>query len=453
MNERVIMWQSWVSSFLVSVLLAGCVAPAAQEPSLPQVYESTAIPPKIEIPAKLDEGTAIRIALQSDPRLGSWNAAVDVARAQRGAAWEMRDPQLRFDYEEVERTSLPGGMRMIEQYEQYQYALRLYPPNPFVASARKSGGDASISAAAAELAVAERGIAVEVMRLFARISYLEKDIGLLSRLARLNLDRKTFFKEKSAAGEATTGESLSAGLDYLEAASARDTRRRELDLMRAQLGHRLGGAALDNVNLIEPDQRQDVNADQLDEQELISLAMANRQLLTAAEAEVRSAQAGLSEIKRGRWPWFAHIQGGISDEQRDEGNESWFVQAAFEVPVFSWFDGEEDVRSAQAAEMEARLEGLRSEIRIQVVDALGSLRRAQADLNRFHEETGGITQEMESLLKDVRSEEGVDPELTFDLEKSLVEAQRESLRCNFECQQAVIGLQEATGTDLSGSVR
>lgn len=167
--------------------------------------------------------------------------------------------------------------------------------------------------------------------------------------------------------------------------------------------------------------------------------------LAAVDWRAETAQWDLSAARRVSVPWFAHIQGAYTEEDRADVDEnSWSVQAAVELPLFSFRNSDVGIAEAELEQFRADAERARAQVRAEVRRNLAQLRQARTELDRFKQETAPVLEELNaSLASDVGNT--LSPDDRADLLEGILKAEQLRLESVLAYQCAWIELQIAIG--------
>lgn len=323
----------------------------------------------------------VNSACQHNPEILTLRGAVEAARAEAITVTGLRNPELRMEYGEGSRytgrtwyqpsgAANGGGVdwrpaadvrKRESESDVVRLGLRLFPPNPWLLRAQGAGARARFAAATADLRAAEWRLECAIGRLLSEIRTLRRELRIACQQAEVR-------REYTAAVIARLQHNQGSALDQL------DARQRHLratedvavieELLREKLQavFDLSGASLEGEAAeIEGEPEVPLTA-------LAGLEfrwMESRQEVVAAYWRHQGAMATLREAKARRIPWLSHVQGsygrGTTGEEKDaiaalsgapsgltpdsqiavddSEDEEWSIEAAVEIPVFSFYGG------------------------------------------------------------------------------------------------------------------
>ena len=400
----------------------------------------------------LDLKTAEQMALARDPRIRACQEAVRVARMQRGAAVELKNPELRTSYTRNRSPADPlEPLDVEDSWNEQSVAIRLFPPHLWSIGPLRDAGEARIHKAEAGVRVVERQVVAEVRAAFAEIQYLDESLAVLDPMIGVLETARQGARARQEGSEGTSIESVTADLDYLEAVAERDELRQAMESKRDWLAAMIGAEDLSAWTLKTRVDLPDVDPYKLDLAQLTEEACERRSELDGLSWEWVALKAELRAERSHSLPSLAHIEGAISQESGDQDDDAWSVQAAVEIPVFSLLDRRhENVLAAQMAGLEAQLVATRDQVAREVREALGNLKTASDNWKRFDHDAGPLVREMRAALKTTEDVSGVGINLHTEIKKKTIKTARLWLRSRNAYIRSVLKLEEVVGTDLSG---
>lgn len=401
-----------VSMLAAACMVSGCASgrPAGVIP-VPGILEQLPAEQVSDKSGPLLQKDLERQALARDPELRPLRVAVEEARAELGAAVEWRDPELRASYGESD-SAYTNVFRPDETGEQAEVALRIYPPHLWNIRPLRDAARARFHAAEADLMHQSWQTVQDVRALGAETAFLRRRIELKEEFIGLLKEKKKLLAELAEQGGVTAMDVVELSSDLMGAAMQAADLRLELQQRQTELAARTGIAdyqADDKWNSGPGGKKPDADelADRAARQRFDLVALAWR--AEAARAD-RRAEAGR------KIPSLSHIQisqGTQEDESRDE--DSWEVQAAVEIPIFS-LAGRSEERFLKveernlADELSARVRQVRMEVQMAADRHAASLkasrdmrREADALLKEYDALTGGDNVSLNALQKvDIR---------------------------------------------------
>ena len=137
---------------------------------------------------------------------------------------------------------------------------------------------------------------------------------------------------------------------------------------------------------------------------------------------VTQARSRLAELKARQIPWLDHIQGTIGEQSSDFDRESWSVQVAVSLPIFSWVNGE-------ASQQKVQLDAEESTLALIIEEEERAVKRAREkiiqkeDLLKLHEQQIiPLVQQMKDQLSNTTLQEQSGVAVQVDLANSVLRA-------------------------------
>jgi len=487
-----------VLAIIIALCAAGC---AVRNPdlsgTLASVSRLAAEPPEDVFNGPLTVDAAVQRAAAASDEIAALLAEVQVAARRKDAAFDIRDPELRFSYGMQEGdaarvqtqsdllTYQAGGIAapstassrgdITDERNSYGIGLRFFLPSPWVTSRRVSAEAAAIYAAVAELLDAQWQLSVQVRSLFAQVHFLDKDLAVIEELAGVYRSTLDLVKERLQQGQATVQDVMTASRRYLGVLSDRDEAQREYQAARRELAS-LAAAEADEMQLAVSEAtfpQPDLAA--LDATALLSYALRRRADVSALFWRAREARARYEECRAARIPWPSFVQAsysvddGTSDRSEtgteldpsrgrtrafsqvtrdDSQDDEWRIDAAFELPFFAAFNSEDDVLEAEWRGADARERKARARVKREIADALAAARAMAGNRARYRSETAPIIEGMQSTLDGISDATGVDPADVARVREQILESRRMDIQAELEYQLALIGLESVLGMPL-----
>lgn len=428
-------------------LVAGCAGPDPHlahpgAPVAPVTDEVDPFPAVPDAPMSIEQ--AISLALAESARLDPYRIGMQVAREEKNAARDLQDPEIRFAYGESKRTEQLALGTEQESHQRYRGVMRIFPPNPWVRNAVSKAGDARIQLAAANMRAAEIEVAARVHELFQKVRHRRAEREILQRIFDVRREQLEQTEERLSRGAGTSPDVLMARIDSLDARM--DSEKAFIDQQRAitDLAAYLGFEDGNELELAFPPIPPPTDWDL---EMLTARAFDRRSDLAAVDWRAETAQWDLSAARRVSVPWFAHIQGAYTEEDRADVDEnSWSVQAAVELPLFSFRNSDVGIAEAELEQFRADAERARAQVRAEVRRNLAQLRQARTELDRFKQETAPVLEELNaSLASDVGNT--LSPDDRADLLEGILKAEQLRLESVLAYQRAWIELQIAIGSE------
>lgn len=412
---------------------------------------------------------ARRLAVFNSMEISNLRSARAVIEARRDAVWDIQDPELRFQYgraTEQKTTvydpvlgdiSLPSrSVSLDEQDDALRAAVRFFPPNPWILSQRAAAEDAYLMAADADIAHAEWVVAMQVMELFAEINYYEKDVSMTDSLVKLHADTLENMKMGSGQGASTLQDTMIESRRYLGAIVDRESAIRQYRGARKLLSSMLDVPESQLCLMINENELMSQGPESYDRVTMEDLWM-GRSDFKALRWKTKAADCLYKEARVSKIPWMSFIQAsyGMSSQNYDPSlsdTEEWRVDAAVNIPLFSWFNDAAKVRmmeSEQALTLEAQTI---KQSYISLQNALEDYKNAKTQWERYETETIPVVKRMEQLLEAVQDSADFSAYERTRIREQLVETQRLKLKADFEMQQAVIKISSLLGPVTQSSV-
>ncbi|MBN1674525.1 MAG: TolC family protein [Kiritimatiellae bacterium] len=518
--------------FLLVAALNGCATPrkplppAGEKPAVAPAEDSSAagqpaaeptgngheeaVPAaETDQPVTLDVETAVALALRHSPELAALRAAVCVAIEERRAALALRDPELRFSYgqggTDTERTGIfPVGVDrgvglppLVTGYvtntleaatssdHGYEVALRLFPPNPFVMRAAAMSGDATVRAAAATLRAAEWRIASDVKRLFNEMQWAERE--LVTIRTRLKLSRELYEETKIQASPAKrakqTTDVATAARRYHGVLRRLADREGDVETAREAIASYVGMRAADLRIRHREAVPAAIDIEKIDMERLERFALSRRADIEALRAQEMAARGRLAEVRSQAIPWFAYLQGSLSEATTEDETDlrwraadgsryadpsppttfdtetsvEWRLDARVQIPLFSLPAALRQRRATEYGQYAVQVAEVEKSVVLQVRNAVDALRSAQQNMTRYAADADPLVAEMKELLRQFTDEQGkvLVPFLedAMRLREELIRAEDSALETAFAYREAVIRLEEAIGGSLEEFLR
>lgn len=352
-----------------------------------------------------------RQALARDPELRPFRSAVEEARAELGAAVEWRDPELRASYGESDST-YTNAFRPDETGEQAELALRIYPPHLWNIRPLRDAARARFHAAEADLMHQSWQTVSDVRALGAETAFLRRRIELKEEFIGLLKEKKKLLAELAEQGGVTAMDVVDLSSDLMGAAMQEADLRLELQQRQTELAARTGIAEY----LADDNWNSGPGGKEPDACELADRAARERFDLVALAWRAEAARADRRAETGRKIPSLSHVQISQGSQEEDSREEdSWEVQAAVEIPVFS-LAGRSEERFLKieernlADELSARVRQVRMEVQMAAdrhaaaLKALRAMRReADALLKEYDALTKGDNVPLNALQKvDIR---------------------------------------------------
>ncbi len=445
----------------------------------------------------LDVHSAITAALAHQPEIVLLRQAMEVARAEAVTCSGLLNPELRVGYDvggqRTERTWYTNtAYNVIPPYtntawrpldargddardqDTLQLALRIFPPNPWLLWAQGDGARARFAAASADLRAAEWRLLCGVRKLFNTLDYLEQDLELAGKLVAIRQAEAETLRILADKQQVTAVDELAAVQRHYQVLMDRERMEASLAQKRAELSA-MTGIPVAGV-LQDPPAAREAGLRALGGDRLAAMrvkVIENRQEVVAAYWRQQSAQASLREAKSLRIPWFTHIQGSYTrgrshealsaaanlqtvpgaipdpvlatDESQDE---SWGIEAAVEIPVFSLGPGATRLQRADCRRWTAVFGETTRNVLTQFDGAVTAWQDASRRSARLETDSGALIKRAEDLAAEITARRDLAPGDTGKVQETILQMKRTVLQSHFERQQAWLLLEEAFGASL-----
>ncbi|MFH0881090.1 MAG: TolC family protein [Lentisphaerota bacterium] len=400
---------------------------------------------------KLDLATAERLALARDPRLQARKADIETARRKLASVVEWRNPELRGEY--ADYTSPADSLKPVDAddtWTKQSVGLRVFPPHIWSISALREAARAGIRSAERSLAQEEKLIVREVRTVYAEMLCFRETLSVVDPLLELEREQRATIHEQQDRKEATTADSVTADLDYLELSYERDNFRQLFQAQKDHLAALLGVADLEGWTLPQKVELPVVDVGRLREEDLLEQACAYRKERSLLIGEREALAAGRDVERSRRWPSLAHIEAGYSQEDGIQNDESWRVQAAVEIPVFSLVDRRQDrVLAAEMAGVEARVAVTRDQIAQEVREALDHLKTTDENWRCFRREAEPLMENMSKAMKEIQDTSGVDWATQRYLKEKNLRATQLWIKARHDYLMSILRLEAVVGMDIA----
>ncbi len=428
--------------YLLSSVLLPCasVAPAEQWPTVANPPWSPGVPLTLE--------HATSRALACDPRILTLKAAVEVAREERLAATDLKDPMAKAESRTIGR---PGTLDDGD-LDDSRISLGVYVPNPWLMVPRVSARTADYRAAEADLNAATWLVRCDLRQLFAQLNYLTNDLLLTADRVRLSGEVLKATQAQVQQGAAAATDLMTASRQYLQFQNDFDQASHNYQLARQQLASLLnvapGSFALaTNAVLLAP-----LPQPGLDFEEAYARAFESRWDLVALRWRAVAAVSYYHEVRNQRVPWVKEVEGGyINDASRNSGG--YWAGIAADIPIFSWTIN----HGADAALAKVELAGVSETNGFRLVgqqlhDALDEVDLTHGQVVRNDSTMTPLMTTMRQTVATLKATPNVMPEQVAAAELELVETLRFELNTRWQYEQAVLNLERVLGQSYPESV-
>jgi outer membrane protein TolC len=390
-------------------------------------------------PITLDQ--ALRRALESDSQIATLRAAVEVARQQRLAATDLKDPVVQGESRAFGRDE----EATTDDLDYSRIGVGLPVPNPWLMVPRVDARTADYQAARADLDAAVWLVKCDVRQLFAQLDFLTNDLAFSTDQVRLNGEVLNAMEARLKQGATTASDLMTASRQYVQFQDELDQTFHRYQLARRQLALRLDlppgsfELATDSVavpGLPEPG---------LTFEQAEAIALRSRGDLAALRWRAQAAVSDYHEVRNEAVPWIKELKAGAFND-----SDHYWVGLSLEVPIFTWTKN----HTANAAQAKAALAAVGETngvklVRQELHEALDEVdqTRRQADRNEINVKP--LLATMQQALAALKSAPDVMPDQVAAAELQLVETLRLDLNTRWQYRLAVLELERTLGAPLS----
>lgn len=426
--KKVQLLVAWIAS------LAGVMPAAAQRTTM------TGSAP----PSALTLERVVRDAIERHPLIEAAEARLRGSQGARSTARVLPNPILTY---QVENTAFPGGSLPpgIDRETQLFATLPLEPLWQRWSRTRRAGQE--VRAAAAELVLARRDVAIDAVRAFHRAALAQISVQAAADIE-AGLDSLVQFNQtRVREGVTAEGDLIRIEVERDRAATERSFQEVELVRARAELLPFLSDtlrASLTVASLVVAvDERAIAAAALPDVAELTARALAQRADVTAGRARVQAARA-----ETGFQRTLLVRQLGLSfGAKTTAGVRSMSLGISVPVPIFDQNRGEIQRAASERTAAERELEWTERRATAEVAAAYEAVRILAARASRL--EQGFLARAEESRRVALAAYlEGAAPLLqVIDATRTLADARHIYYRAQFAQRQSVFDLYAAIGLD------
>jgi outer membrane protein TolC len=388
---------------------------------------------------------ALQRALDSDAQIASLKAALEIARQQRLAATDIKDPVLQAQ----SRSSHASESVSSGELDNSRLGVGVYVPNPWLMVPGVDARTADYQAAQADLSNATWQVNCDVRRLFAQLDYLTNDLAFTVDRLRLNGEVLNALQARVGQGAATVSDLMTASRQYVQSQDDFDQINHHYQLARRQLASLLD-IPPDSFELAtNPAEVPSLPEPDLSLQQAEMMATNSRCDLAALRWRAEAAESTYHEIWNEKLPWIKEVQAGYEDNSGNASDKYW-VGLAVDIPIFSWTKNHaDDVALAKAALASVDLtNGIRL-IRIDLRDAMDELDEARRQQARDDTSISPLIITMRQTLATLKNTPNIMPEQVAAAELQLVETLRLELETRWQYQLALFNLERIIGAPLS----
>ncbi|MED5470902.1 MAG: TolC family protein [Verrucomicrobiota bacterium] len=331
--------------------------------------------------------------------------------------------------------------------EDTQLQFRLYVPHPGIRKARLARAEQEVKLARATALNQERDVVIRIREEYEQLQYLKAQIELLE----LEEDAAKSYSETQSkmlsSGLITIDKVEYVGSDGLSVEGAQIEFNSQRDNLAARVGLKDPNRIRITDKLISPS----IDLDHTHLEYLIRMSLANRGELTTIRAKEKIAQSALNESRAKKIPWFDYVQAGVGREEEggQRTGESWGIQLAMSVPLFSWLGHESAVREAAVTSYYSQKGATQKIITGEVVASYENLKRAKKYRDRAQEHTLTQKKYNAQFIERIKNTERHKLEkIRFEIAQNTTKITKQRLAAERTYNKALLQLEKALGTSL-----
>ncbi|MCH2025156.1 MAG: TolC family protein [Verrucomicrobiales bacterium] len=331
--------------------------------------------------------------------------------------------------------------------EDTQLQFRLYVPHPGIRKARLARAEQEVKLARATALNQERDVVIRIREEYEQLQYLKAQIELLE----LEDDAAKSYSETQSkmlsSGLITIDKVEYVGSDGLSVEGAQIEFNSQRDNLAARVGLKDPNRIRITDKLISPS----IDLDHTHLEYLIRMSLANRGELTTIRAKEKIAQSALNESRAKKIPWFDYVQAGVGREEEggQRTGESWGIQLAMSVPLFSWLGHESAVREAAVTSYYSQKGVTQKIITGEVVASYENLKRAKKYRDRAQEHALTQKKYNTQFIERVKNTERHKLEkIRFEIAQNTTKITKQRLAAERTYNKALLQLEKALGTSL-----
>jgi outer membrane protein TolC len=436
----------WLFTAVVVLLGNGGLA---GQPSTPvgDNHNSTAAtnPPPWLSHGPLTMEEALQRALENDGRIASLQAAVKIARAQRLAATDIKDPELQGQSRTGGQSQKSSG----DNWDNSRIGVGVFVPNPWLMVPLADARTADYQAAQADLKAAIWLLKCDVKMLFAQIDYLTNNLAFNADLVLLNGEVLNAVQSRVGQGAATATDLMTASRQYIQFQDDFDQAYHRYQLARRQLASLLDISPESFELATNPPAIPSLPEPGLTFQSAMALAVNSRSDLAAIRWRAQAAESSYHEVRNEKIPWITEVKAGYIDNSGNNTDNYW-VGLAVNIPIFSWTKN----HASDAALAKSNLAGVEEtnglrRIRHELHDALDELEQTRQQQTRLETSASPLITSMRQTLATLQRTPNIMPEQVAAAELQLLETLRLELNTRWQYQLALLNLERTLGTPLN----
>ncbi|MDC0048524.1 TolC family protein [Verrucomicrobia bacterium] len=331
--------------------------------------------------------------------------------------------------------------------EDTQLQFRLYVPHPGIRKARLARAEQEIKLARAAALNQERDVVIKIREEYEQLQYLKAKIELLELEESAAKSYSEIQSKMLSSGLITIDKIEYIGSEGLSVEGAQIEFNSQRDNLAARVGLKNSQRIRITDKLISPS----IDLDHTHLEYLIRMSLANRGELTTIRAKEKIAQSSLNESRAKKIPWFDYVQAGIGREEEggQRTGESWGIQLAMSVPLFSWLGHESEVREAAVASYYSQKGATQTIITAEVVASYENLKRAKRYRDRAQKHA--LTQKeynIEFIERIKNTERHKLEKIRFEIAQNATKTTQQRLAAERTYNKALLQLEKALGTSL-----
>ena len=331
--------------------------------------------------------------------------------------------------------------------EDTQLQFRLYVPHPGIRKARLARAEQGVKLARAVALNQERDVVIKIREEYEQLQYLKAQIELLELEQAAAKSYSEIQSKMLSNGLITIDKIEYVGSEDLSVEGAQIEFNSQRDNLAARVGLKNSQRIRITDKLISPS----IDLDHTHLEYLIRMSLANRGELTTIRAKEKIAQTSLNESRAKKIPWFDYVQGGIGREEEggQRTGESWGIQLAMSVPLFSWLGHESEVREAAVASYYSQKGATQTIITAEVVASYENLKRAKKYRDRAQKHAIAQKEYNTQFIERIKNTERHKLEkIRFEIAQNATKTTQQRLAAERTYNKALLQLEKALGASL-----
>jgi outer membrane protein TolC len=331
--------------------------------------------------------------------------------------------------------------------EDTQLQFRLYVPHPGIRKARLARAEQGVKLARAIALNQERDVVIKIREEYEQLQYLKAQIELLELEQAAAKSYSEIQSKMLSSGLITIDKIEYVGSEDLSVEGAQIEFNSQRDNLAARVGLKNSQRIRITDKLISPS----IDLDHTHLEYLIRMSLANRGELTTIRAKEKIAQSSLNESRAKKIPWFDYVQGGIGREEEggQRTGESWGIQLAMSVPLFSWLGHESEVREAAVASYYSQKGATQTIITAEVVASYENLKRAKKYRDRAQKHAIAQKEYNTQFIEQIKNTERHKLEkIRFEIAQNATKTTQQRLAAERTYNKALLQLEKALGASL-----